>query len=182
MSNTGIVLETGWLRSHAVKAHFFGLGFIQVKLNERQRLHFYDESIPAFVEEPHDHRYGFVSNVLRGALTNRIFKLAAGDDHVVSYESCRQNGPETPSGFGSGLVSVGSFTVRAGSGYYIDSETFHTVHPEFEHGPVVTMVERELPFKEFARSVHRVGAEVVCPFSRPMPDDELWRVVERCLS
>jgi hypothetical protein len=153
-----------------------------VKLDDRRRLHFYHRDVPAFVEEPHDHRYGFVSQVLRGALTNRIFKLAAGDDHVVSYERCRQNGQATPEGFEASLVSVGTFTVRAGSGYYIDSETFHTVHPEFEHGPVVTMVERELPFKEFARSVHAVGAPTACPFSCPMLDDELWAVVARCLT
>lgn len=174
-------LTVDWLRANARMAHFFGLGFIQVKLDDVTRVHFYHLSIPAFVEEPHDHRYDFISTVKRGWLRNEIWKLAPGSDHSVSYESCRQNGSTTPVGFSTGLVKLGSFNTFEGSGYHMNAETFHTVHPQLEHGPVVTVVERETPFKEFARSVRKVGAPTVCPFSRPMPDDELWEIVRDCL-
>lgn len=175
-------LTVDWLRANATKAHFFGLGFVQVKLNDLERVHFYHADIPAFVEEPHDHRYDFVSTVLRGRLQNRIWKLAPGDDHEVNYESCRQNGPDTPPGFRTGLVSLGRFNTGEHSGYHMNSETLHTVHPQLELGPVVTFVRREPPFKDFARSVRKVGAPAACPFSRPMPDDELWEIVRACVA
>lgn len=171
-------LRTDWLRAHATTAHYFGLGFVQVKLDDRRRVHFYHPDVPAFVEEPHDHRYGFVSRVLRGSLVNRVFRLVPGDSHEVSYESCRQGGPETPPGFRSGLEQVGEFAVHEGSGYHVHPEAFHTVHPET---PTVTFLERELPSKEFARVVRPAGAPAVCPFSRPMPEDEVWRIVDDCV-
>ncbi len=174
-------LSVDWLRVNAQRAHFFGLGFIQVKLDDRRRVHFYHRDIPAFVEEPHDHRYDFISTVLRGSLQNRIWKLRPGEDHEVSYESCRQDGPEAPPGFLTGLIELGSFDTREGSGYHMNSETLHAVRPAVERGPVITLVERELPFKEFARSVRKVGAASVCPFSRPLPNDELWEIVRDCL-
>lgn len=177
-----VVLTIDWLRTNAKKAHFFGLGFIQVKLDDLTRVHFYHHDIPAFVEEPHDHRYDFISTVKCGWLQNDIWKLVSGSDHEVSYESCRQDGPTAPSGFSTGLVKLGSFDVLAGSGYHMSAETFHTVRPRFEHGPVITVVEREMPFKEFARAIKKVGAPTVCPFSRPMPDDELWDIVRDCLT
>ncbi len=180
--SAGFYLTVDWLRANAVKAHFFGLGFIQVKLDDRNRVHFYHKDIPAFVEEPHDHRYDFVSRVLRGTLENRVWKLAPGDDHEVSYESCRQGGPEPPAGFRTGLVELGRFVTHKKSGYHMNSETLHAVTPNFKRGPVITYVQRELPFKEFARTVKKAGAPSVCPFSRPMPDDELWQIVQDCIS
>lgn len=179
--SAGFYLTVDWLRANAVKAHFFGLGFIQVKLDDQARVHFYHKDIPAFVEEPHDHRYDFISRVLRGVLQNQVWKLAPGDDHEVSYESCRQDGPEAPPGFRTGLVELGCFNTSKNSGYHMNSETLHAVRPVFKRGPVITYVRRELPFKDFARSVKKVGAASVCPFSRPMPDDELWQIVQDCI-
>lgn len=180
MSN--VILTTDWLRANAKMAHFFGLGFIQVKLDDYTRVHFYHPDIPAFVEEPHDHRYDFISRVHRGMLVNRIWKLTSGDDHVLSYESCRQNGPEVPADSLTGLVELGTFVTHKGSGYHMNAETLHTVEPYFDGGPVITVLKRELPFKEFARSVRKVDVPAACPFSRPMPDDELWDIVRDCVT
>jgi hypothetical protein len=144
-------------------------------------VHFYHESVPAFVEDPHDHRYDFVSTVKRGCLENRVWKLTAGDDHEVSYVDCRAGDGEAPAGFRTGLIELGSFRTFERSGYHMNSETLHTVKPIFDFGPVVTLVQRELPFKDRARSVKRVDAPSLCPFSRSIPDDELWEIVRDCL-
>jgi hypothetical protein len=177
-----VVLSVDWLRANATKAHFFGLGFIQVKLDDLHRVHFYHRDIPAFVEEPHDHRYDFVSTVLRGCLQNQIWKIAPGDDHEVSFESCQQGGSTSPNTtVRAGVTRFGSFDTHAGSGYHMSSMTFHTVHPLFEHGPVITSIKRELPTATLARVIRKVGAAPVCPFSRPMPDDELWQIVRDCI-
>lgn len=174
-------LSIDWLRANAKKAHFFGLGFIQVKLDDHVRVHFYHRDIPAFVEEPHDHRYDFVSTVKRGCLRNQIWKLIPGDGHEVSYESCRQDGPTAPAGFQTGVSELGTFDTHEGSGYHMNAETFHVVRPLFEHGPVITLVQREMPFKEFARVIKKVGSTSTCPFSRPLLDGELWEIVRDCI-
>ena len=176
-----VVLSVDWLRANATKAHFFGLGFIQVKLDDLHRVHFYHRDIPAFVEDPHDHRYDFISIVKRGCLLNKVWKLIPGDDHEVSFVDCRLGGEQAPSEFRTGVVALGSFKTHEGSGYHMHSETLHTVHPVFELGPVITLVQRELPFKDHARSVKPVANLSVCPFSRPMPDDELWQIVRDCI-
>ncbi len=176
-----VVLSVDWLRANAAKAHFFGLGFIQVKLDDLQRVHFYHRDIPAFVEEPHDHRYDFISTVLRGSLQNQIWRLMPGDDHEVYFESCQQGESENPTMLmRAGVSHFGSFDTHAGSGH-MNALTFHTVHPLFEHGPVITSIKRELPTTTHARVIKKVGSAPVCPFSRPMPDDRLWEIVRDCL-
>ena len=175
-------LSIDWLRANAKKAHFFGLGFIQVKLDDHSRVHFYHPDIPAFVEEPHDHRYDFISTVKRGCLRNRIWKLTPGDDHEVGLVNCQQDHEEAPTTLcRAGVIEFGSFDTHAGSGYHMDMQTFHTVQPLFEHGPVITLVERALPSTTHARTIRRVGTSATCPFSRPLTDDELWQIVRDCI-
>ncbi len=182
MGENTLILDVDWLRANAVKTHFFGLGFIQVKLNDLERVHFYHRDIPAFVEEPHDHRYDFISTVLRGCLQNRIWKLTDGDDYEVTLETCKQGEPSKPIVLmKTGIELFGSFDVHEGSGYHMNSLSFHTVHPFLERGPVVTSVKRELPRESHARVIRRVNAPSACPFSRPMPDAELWEVVRDCV-
>lgn len=175
-------LTVDWLRANTKVAHFFGLGFIQVKLDDLTRVHFYHRDIPAFVEEPHDHRYDFISTVLRGRLQNNIWMLAPGDDHEVCLESCKPGAAAAPTPImKTGVKLFGSFTTGAGSGYHMHAQTFHTVQPQFEYGPVITFLKREAPVAEFARTIRRVGSPAVCPFSKPMGDDDLWEIVRRCL-
>jgi len=170
------------LRARCYEAHFFGLGFIQVKLDRGNRVHFYHPDLPAFVEEPHDHRYWFVSEVLRGVLRNYIYELDEGGDPVlVEYETCTADSEEEiPDPEEGGLVYLGQFDTAAGSGYYMPVDTFHRVKPLYEHGPCVTFLRRGDVVKQFARVI-RTGEEPVCPFSRPIPDSKLWEMVEDCL-
>lgn len=178
-----------FLRRHARHAHFFGLGFIQVKMDPVTRFHFYHPEIPPFVEEPHDHRYNFVSHVLRGRLKNEMWEIYSGERYpgrqgitwaTIDFESCRKDGPDAPESFRTSVWRTGQIEVCAGSSYYVSKDTFHTVKPDFSAGPCVTLVERTEPEKEFARVI-RFSDESVCPFSRDLPPERLWEIVEDCL-
>jgi hypothetical protein len=177
--NTKLTLP--WLKDNHIEAHYFGLGFIQVKIDALRRVHFYHPDVPAFVEEPHDHRYSFVSTVLRGALRNTIYQVGPGVESLVEYESCKKNGPEVPRGITGNVTKFGEFVTHAGSGYYLDSNTFHTVEPLLDLGPCVTFITRENPKKDFARVVRDPLAPAVCPFSKTLESEELWRIVSECL-
>jgi len=120
------------------------------------RVHFYHPDLPAFVEEPHAHRYWFVSEVLRGVLRNYIYELDEGGDPVlVEYETCTADSEEEiPVPEEGGLVYLGQSDTAAGYGYYIPVDTF------LRRGDVV---------KHFARVIRTGGGGASVPFLMSYP-------------
>lgn len=161
-------LDLDWLRNNNYQAHFFGLGFIQVKLTPTQRLHFYHPSLPAFVESPHDHRYHFLSKVIKGGLYYDVWDTddVEGSKFVAEIESCKAPGsddsvdipPETV----LRLSHVGTYYAHMCSSYFMNMNTFHTVSPDFLVGPCITFLTRTSPQKKLARVIQTM--EKVCPF------------------
>jgi hypothetical protein len=174
-----------WLQENNYKAHFFGLGFIQVKLNDYQRLHFYHPDLPAFVEDMHDHRYHFVSKVLRGCLSFELWDtdIVDGVTWTAEFESCKEPDAESTETIPPEFVQLsylGKYEVCSGSSYYMNMNTFHTVKPKFDYGgPCVTFLTRTQPQKPAARVIRGSG-EKICPFSQPISDDRLWALVREC--
>lgn len=177
-----------WLQNNAQRAHFFGLGFIQIVTGPSERYHFYHPDLPGFTdpEEPHDHRYSFVSTVLKGALLNRVWEIDPAGPHpsghvTLHYESCRppgMDGPEPPEPDIESMLYVGEFTVKEGSSYFMNHEAFHTVQPI---GPTITRLQRGVIHKQFARVIRKQGQDPVCPYSKPLSEDDLWAAVEDCM-
>lgn len=176
-------LDINWLKANNQMIHFFGLGFVQLKLNDYQRMHFYHPSLEAFAEEPHDHRYPFISTVLKGALKNTIWKTRAegGEEAELRYESCKKDEAQVPPTEKCRRYRVGEFITRKGSSYYMDEGLFHQVE-RVGSGPCITFLERPEPIKEFARVLAEPGAPSVCPFSKNLSEEELWQIVEDCLN
>ncbi len=71
--------------------HYFGLGFIQLKINFETRMHFYSPELPQITsnEDVHNHRYDFESCVLKGELEQELFHVINGDTHLREQESCQ---------------------------------------------------------------------------------------------
>lgn len=179
-------LDVDLLRARCTMIHYFGLGFIQVKLNDKERLHFYHDHVPAYVDEPHNHRYDFTSTVVRGALGNTIWsKSGEGDAHQlfdVFDESCAPDHVVTDPKPGVKMHVSAMFVTRRGSSYSLHRDVFHVVEPLLDEGPCITHLHRGQTVKEHAQVLRRPGAEKICPFSRQMTDDELWRIVRLCLA
>jgi hypothetical protein len=179
-----------WLKDNNYDVYFFGLGFVQVKIDERRRFHFYHPDLPAFVESPHNHRYNFVSRVLRGSILNEVWEEAAhgvSDPNEVtetwiSYASCQKDGIDVkvPPDYPAFIQKVGTFLVQEGSSYYINMNTFHTVLPDFGE-PCVTYLKRGKPYSTFAKVLKLPGYSEECPFSKKIDNDKLWEIVEDCL-
>lgn len=163
------------LRKEAKLIHYFGLGFIQVKLSDTTRMHFYTAALPPIIpeEDIHDHRYDFTSRILHGTLRQEIFALTEGDSHILEDESCKESAPPMRSGVPYGIKKIHEQEFRRGSSYVIDHDTFHRISAT----DAITFIGRGDYKKEFARVAHVNMAPKVCPFSKKIPEKELWEIV-----
>lgn len=174
-----------WLRAEHVKIHFFGLGFIQVKLRDGTRYHFYHPDLPAFVEHPHDHRYHFTSHVLKGTIATSIWKVVpegteGGIPSVLRYDACSPEEPAPTERRPVAVLHVNSFYTSARSSYYLDENTFHQAQRLGEK-PLITYLELGPKVKKFASILVLGEQQEDCPFSRNRPEEQLWEYVRECL-
>lgn len=177
-------LDIHWLKANHQMIHFFGLGFIQIKIDEKRRLHFYHSELPPFVDQPHNHRYDFTSMVLKGSLKNVIWVKTDnpnGEPCVHRYDSCTSDDsivlPETKE---TRRLIFNEFSTSKGSSYSLRKEMFHQVI--VEQYPTITLLTRGPKEYEFASILEPLDYQPVCPFSRNLPEDELWVIVEKCLT
>jgi hypothetical protein len=164
--------------------YYFGLGFIQLKLNDSERLHFYHPDILPILDEEdiHDHRYDFTSKILLGSLEQDIFTYRY-NPHEYSHKyglftvSCKREDAGTPATYLYGVdpVYLTTYKTSAGQSYNITKEAFHRVRIK---EPTLTYLNRKSPVKEVALVIKKLDAPDVCPFSKKLSDDELWGVIE----
>ena len=168
-----------WLQDNCKLIHYFGLGFIQLKLSPEYRLHFYTSKLAPIVpdEDIHDHRYPFNSYILKGTLTQAIYEMIDGNKYVLEYESCQEGQP-------SELIRECDFKLLTlsvyskDSTYFITDTTFHQVYSDH----AITLISRpEGYWKSRARVAHIKDAPKVCPFSKKVPEKELWDIVKEML-
>lgn len=182
------LLDAEALRSRA-PARYFGLGFIQIKLDAAVRLHFWVPdwpTIPGAETELHDHRYVFESQVLTGALEHELFVLPdvlrtapEGTDEEIVAVSCKPEVEGTPQILGYATPRpVATMTVRAPDRYRMDPLVLHRARPI---GVTITQVTRGPQQRDSARVVRSIGAPFVCPFALPITEEMCWdRVRAMC--
>jgi hypothetical protein len=182
-------LHIDWLQKNCQKIHYFGLGFIQLKLDDHNRLHFYTNKFEKTVqqEEIHNHRYNFVSTILGGEFYQEIWEvkklfattldglLRPKHSHWKTQETCSATDKRSFPTFPVNIEKVFSRYYHLNESYYIDHNTFHTV----QGYNAITWVKRSDYKKEFADVIFPVGHKPVCPFSNKVAEDSLWEEVER---
>lgn len=180
-----------FLKKHCQKIHFFGLGFIQIKISESSRWHFYSYKLPAYVEHPHNHRYDFKSTIFRGEFSQVIYKvdfhslLSSMDDYIPTHDlwdvSCKE-GEEPKLAHAHRVYPIPIFHVNltAGDSYQIDKDTYHTFEP-LVLGEGITIVERDRVLKDRAQVLQPQGQPLTCPFSQKYEEEYLWSIVEEML-
>jgi hypothetical protein len=167
------------LKKHSTLIHYFGLGFIQIKLGPKYRIHFYTEELPAIIddEDVHNHRYNFTSHIFAGKFTQDIYIVTDGDTHELEQESCKEGVESHEKALPCGIKKIMSQTFNTGSSYHIDHSVFHTVSAK----DAITFLERGPVAKELAEVIRKKDAPKVCPFSKKIPEEELWKIVEKIL-
>lgn len=176
------LLDIKHLKSTGCQPKWFGLGFIQLKLDEKNRMHFWHPDLPpddpAFNEEFHDHRYGFESRVLVGEITNELVNVQPSfqtTDYILNEVCCAGGGMEELA-----YVSISdpvTFTVAAGQSYALTADVFHRVRVS----SCVTLQTRTEELKTKARVITRAGVPSSNPFDRAIDTDTLWNYIEDLL-
>jgi hypothetical protein len=173
-------IDLDWLKRNHQMIHYFGLGFIQLKINEKYRLHFYTDELPGIVDEEdiHNHRYGFKSTILLGSLTQNLFLVTPGSTHLKEQDNCRIGFKMNEKPIECGILFVQSKNYVAGTSYSIKHDEFHRVKTS---KTCITLLERQPYQKELADIVRKKSADKVCPFSLKIPEAKLWDIVEKLL-
>ncbi len=176
-------LDINWLKANCTRLYFFGLGFIQVKINDRYRVHFYTEKWHPTVkdDEIHNHRYNFTSTILKGRFAQTIFATRPGWSHCKVQLTCK------PGMMGNMPVVEPTLYVDKlyrceygpGSKYELDHNTFHIV--EAAHN-TITLLETGPYQKEQSDILYPDGTALTCPFSVEVSDAELWEEIERIIN
>ena len=177
-------LTTDLLRQGHQRAYYFGLGFIQIKMNERERYHFYAKELPAIVDTPHNRRYDFKSQILAGTFHNFIWvEDELGPWFEMTQENCKPPGTEGSMKIRPAianfkrLIQFDHKTYHAGQSYFMDHNTLHTVQAT----ECITFLERSAYRKDESDVAVPKGGSIVCPFSHKISDDDLWQIVDRML-
>lgn len=170
------------LRQSGCIPHWFGLGFIQLKLNDSQRLHFWHPDLTQDVsdEELHDHRYEFTSKLLVGELTHQVFEFVVDPlgDHEMVQVACEPGKEVDPEPISRGRIhAAGTYVLRPGSQYTFPPTGFHRTVAN----RAVTLLTRGPKVAEFARVIRKLGEASVCPFAREIPEAELWDYIDDLL-
>lgn len=172
-----------YLKKYCRKIHFFGLGFIQIKINDTLRFHFYTGKLESVVESIHTHRYNFESWVMKGFLHQELFYPIAynpgctGKPHTLDSVSCQEGEPGIKGKMLWTPMRTFEGTLKAGSRYTLPHSTYHRVKSDC----CITKVEVSSRISEYAGIMRPLGEEPRCPFSKVVPTETLWEIVEDML-
>jgi len=171
-------LDLQTLKNQKIRLYYFGLGFIQLKLNETERLHFYSSKLPPITEDIHGHRYGFLSRILKGQLTNyyhEIYNIGEPNGtHWMVSESCN---PEikTPENNKTPCTEMlfDVMTYYPGESYVMTPHMYHRVEAQ----DCITYLIRTHKAGNFAQVIISQDKIPICPFSKKIPEPELWDII-----
>jgi hypothetical protein len=175
-------LDLDTLRACAGTPLYFGLGFVQLKIDADRRLHFWHPACTEKVsdEEIHDHRYSFESRILHGSMTHETWTFhqhPEGEWEMVEV-SCSPGNPADSTTITRGVAErVSRETLTAGSVYRLPLGTFHRV----EATKLVTMLRRGPVMQDHARVIRPVGRASICAFSMAKSESECWQIVEELI-
>lgn len=176
-------LDIDYLKSNCSMIHYFGLGFIQIKLGPEHRVHVYTDKFEATVgdEDVHNHRRNFVSRILGGALYQEIFEVEKDENgrFFMVQESCqpKSDGHVPAEAVRVSVTPVYEKTFLQGDSYYIDHNTFHRVASI----DAITHVRQSDYKKLLADVVYPFDHTLTCPFSTKIEEAVLWDVVRERL-
>jgi hypothetical protein len=170
-------------KKYGTEPYWFGLGFVQLKLNDHERMHFWCPEIPSSErEEIHNHRYDFSSIVLAGELKHDVYHLDATiETSSVPFEAeweifetnCAPGKEGTVETVTPCIITnVGKFNLKAGSTYEFPHESFHTTQGTTF---AITHLTRVLPKPlEYASVIKKIGQATTCPFKDKMAPEICW--------
>lgn len=177
-------LDLDYLRYQQAKPQWFGLGFIQMKISNERRLHFWHPDLAPNLgnaEEVHNHRYDFTSSVIKGEMENEVWEMVYDEagDYRLWRVSCQPGNADSAEMVGPMTVAdVATYTIRTGGSYTMPQPIFHRSFPK---GHTVTMLKRGKVTEDYAYVIRSATAQHNCPFAVSIPEPVLWERIEEIL-
>lgn len=159
-----------FLKKNHTKIHYWGLGFIQVKVGKDVNYHFFLEDLPVTFnsETPHNHMRDFYSTVLFGVLEETLYEVTEGTGCKIEPNRC--TGSVLPEVV-LNIVGKNIIQYEQGSSYYRQKEQLHTVKPV---GECLTVVVKQGD----TGCVYSLGSPEGDGESVNLDDETLWKMVE----
>lgn len=171
-------------RSYGSNPHYNGIGMIRLRVSETQAYLFYSDLAVPFVNDIHDHRYSFSSDILRGTLRTDVYKFTESDEYtdlniVRRYWGDREPEITAPN---INLYKVCTFDAVEGETYNIDYRVFHHV-TKTTPKLITCMTTQPLPWpveaNQFIESKSNPSAAIDF---KTMSKGECWEVIEYTLN
>lgn len=174
------VPDIDYLKDNAQVIQYFGLGFVQIKINEELRYHFYHPYLEkTSIDDIHNHRCTFKSKILYGELHEELYKIVEGDDYFVKVSKCKAGVSNELLDNKVSVKKIMDITYYAGSSYYRYPKEFHTVS---NNGICITELTMIPPKYDSAIVLIKDKSEVdYCPFKSSYTINELWAIVYQSL-
>ena len=154
---------------------YFGLGFIQLRMDDTRRFHFWhpDISVTHYDNEWHDHRYNFSSQVIVGSITNEVaFCEETPEGNLEVWEVCCEgNGAEYKTN--ANVHYQTRFTTHEGNAYFIHMNSLHKVNAE------KTMTLQHRYSREYKLKARVVSEKYASPnpFTASLPEPRIWEII-----
>jgi hypothetical protein len=183
------ILDIDYLIKNNTRLYNFGLGFIQVVLNDVERVHFYsgDKSLQTN-DEIYNHRYNFVSHIIKGTFNNNLYDLNFDYynqdyqfiSHLLTNESCNKDKEV------SNVISVPVSPIFKSGTWYREGEYYNMSFNEFHTvdwlSNTITYIRRTPIVTDSAQVLIKKDAEKVCPFENKLSEKEIWELVEHIIN
>ncbi len=163
-----------------------GLGFLQVILPGKQRIHVWHPDLPkrkCFEHSSiHSHRFSFVSRVLVGVQINQRYRLDTCVEEAYSHVAYQHNGERKESGNRPwdhcARVEITPAGVPEhfypGNEYLMEAHDFHATE---SNGIVVTLMRKTFESPHPAHSLCKIGVEPDVNFDRmQMTSSDMWDI------
>ena len=169
-----------------------GYGVVRIHFNaNKQAYQFYYDKVAAPGMPPHQHRYSFTSRILKGELTNRVYRITGNDPESTLQVEERSKGHQLDRYLIESNVTIieaCSFTVYEGQEYSIDWETYHTVE---SHAPkTLTLINKHPPYYDAGNPRYITDSKLPAePYHHELGDgvfklmseDECWDIIKEVM-
>lgn len=162
---------------------YFGLGFIQCKINQYERIHIYHPDLMPIVnieEEVHNHRYDFESTILLGRMNNKKYQFVKdiNPTHYLQNESCNESiKVDKKDNVDGKVMLISEKWINQGETYFMKFDEFHT----FQTSKCITYLKRSDYKQDMAQVIRPLNGDIVCPFSVKLAHEQCVEIIKDCL-
>lgn len=168
-----LTVET--LKNKAISIKEFGIGFIQIKLDNIQYINLYTDKVPLFSNSnaPHNHQEDFISRILSGAIVETMYDVFEGENGQSAFCGCGNTDSIITEKYSYIVKSINIHSQD--EIYYRAKEDFHSV---IASENTITLVTKVNPDNNHDAIIIANKSE----YNTKHTKEELWSIVEQMLN